>query len=186
MQRATLFYLNIAPVPSPISDLRLCMTDLQCTRLSYAGGKFRILGKISTSVQCIVDGAPLGTMHFKAHVVEDLTEAFQFNTHGIAGDKLYKKLIGPSLQLVTEDASTEPTDTAEKEKKQKKKRKRKDEHVVPVQPKKQELSSPPRPICQGNWTKLQSYRGWHPQHGYGGPPGVPHVLYQDRTDEVQW
>ena len=46
--------------------------------------------------------------------------------------------------------------------------------------------SPSRPICQGNWMKIQSYRGWHPEHGYGGPPGVLRECYQHRdTGETQ-
>jgi hypothetical protein len=34
--------------------------------------------------------------------------------------------------------------------------------------------------------KFQSYRGWHPEHGYGGPPGVLRDCYQHRdTGETQ-
>ena len=67
----------------------------------------RILGKISTSVQCIVDGASAGNLQFKAHVVEDLKKLF--DTHSIAGVKLSGKLLGqPSKPFA--DNSTEPTD----------------------------------------------------------------------------
>ena len=38
-----------------VRSLGLKMTDLQCQKFSYAGYKMRILGKISTSVQCIHD-----------------------------------------------------------------------------------------------------------------------------------
>ena len=63
-----------------IRDLNLRMSDLQCTKLFYGGQKLRILGKISTTVQCIVDGSPMGHMHFKAHVVEDLKSRFDTHT----------------------------------------------------------------------------------------------------------
>ena len=39
-------------------DLHLRMNDLQCRKLFFGGEKLRILGRISTSVQCIVDGSP--------------------------------------------------------------------------------------------------------------------------------
>ena len=50
-------------------DLNLRMTDMQCSKLLYGGQKLRILGKVSTSVQCIVNGMPAGNMHLKAHVM---------------------------------------------------------------------------------------------------------------------
>jgi hypothetical protein len=160
-----------------IQDLGLRMTDLQCRKLFFSGKKLRILGKVSTSVQCIIDGSPLGNVHFKAHVVEDLRKVL--NTHAIACEKLHKKF-NPSFQLST-DISTEPTDDDEdaiakqEEGKPKKKRRKKTASSKSEQkpsPPSPNLSSPPRPICQGNWTKFQSYNGWHPEHGYGGPPGV--------------
>ena len=160
------------------------MSDLQCTKLSYAGRKLRILGKVSTSVQCITNGLPLGNMHFKAHVVEDLKETF--NTHSIAGDKLNKKLIGPS-QFLTVNSSTEPTtdddnapSTVEPRKKRKR-RKKDDKKANPAPPPKPELEeppSPPRPKCQGNWTQHQ--------HGYGGPSGLRSCYEDRRTGEVQY
>ena len=63
-----------------IRDLNLQMSDMQCRKLVY---KLRILGKVSTSAQCIVNGVPLGNIQFKAHVVEDLKMVF--DTHSIAG-----------------------------------------------------------------------------------------------------
>ena len=44
-----------------IRDLNMRMTDMQCTKLFYGGQKLRICGKVSTTVQCIVNGAPAGT-----------------------------------------------------------------------------------------------------------------------------
>ena len=48
-----------------VSDLGLRMTDLQCSKFSYGGQKFRILGKISQTVQTITDGVVSGTVHLE-------------------------------------------------------------------------------------------------------------------------
>ena len=69
-----------------VRDLKLNMTDLQCAKIQYGGHKMRILGKISTSVQCIKDGSQAGNLHLKATVVQDLYQTF--DTHSIAGTKL--------------------------------------------------------------------------------------------------
>jgi hypothetical protein len=57
-----------------IQDLRLRMTDLQCRKLFFGGEKLRILGHISTSVQCIVNGSSFGNVHFKAYVIEEAVQ----------------------------------------------------------------------------------------------------------------
>ena len=90
-----------------IHSLNIRMSDLQCRKLSYGGQKLRILGKISTSVQCIVDGVSSGNLQFKAHVVEDLRKVF--DTHSIAGIKLSDKLLGQEMKKPT-NYNTEPTD----------------------------------------------------------------------------
>ena len=76
-----------------VSELKLKMSDLQCRRFHFGGQKLRILGKISTSVQCIIDGKVLGNLHFKASVVENLYE--YFDSHSVAGDKLSQVLSTP-------------------------------------------------------------------------------------------
>ena len=75
-----------------VRDLNLRMTDLQCAKMIFCGHKLRVLGKISTSVQLIVDGKPAGNMHYKASVVQDVYKLF--DTHSIAGTKLTQKLLG--------------------------------------------------------------------------------------------
>ena len=69
-----------------VSELKLKMTDLQCRKLHFGSQKLRVLGKVSTSVQCITNGLVAGNLHFKASVVENLYE--HFDSHGIAGHKL--------------------------------------------------------------------------------------------------
>ena len=51
-----------------VAELKLKMTDLQCSRLHYGSKKLRVLGKISTSVQCIYNGMVTGNLHLKASV----------------------------------------------------------------------------------------------------------------------
>ena len=85
------------PVPSTslidynlVRDLGLKMEELQCSKFSYGGFKFRILGKISQTVQTIKDGVMNGTAHLRAAVVENLTATF--DTHSIAGKKMTELL----------------------------------------------------------------------------------------------
>ena len=99
-----------------IRELNLKITDLQCSRLFYGGEKLRVLGKVATSVQCIVDGSPFGNIYFKAHVVEDLKK--MFNTHGIASEKLRKRFTGPTKQVFNE-----PTDDTSDDEKPRRKKK---------------------------------------------------------------
>ena len=81
-----------------VNDLNLRMTDMQCAKLDYGGKKLRIWGKISTTLQCIVNGAPAGNLHLKAHVVQDVYNFF--DTHAIAGTKLYQKLLKTSTKVI--------------------------------------------------------------------------------------
>ena len=55
-----------------VHKLGLKMTDLQCKKFSFAGHKLRILGKLSTNVQCIIDGTSVGRFNVKALVIKDL------------------------------------------------------------------------------------------------------------------
>ena len=85
------------PVPSTslidfnlVNDLGLKMTDLQCSKFTYGGNRFRILGKISQTVQTITDGVISGAVHIKASVVEGLRSVF--DSHSIAGKKMTELL----------------------------------------------------------------------------------------------
>jgi len=176
-----------------IRDLNIRMTDMQCTKLFYGGQKLRICGKVSTTVQCIINGAPAGTMHFKAHVVQDLYKLF--DTHSIAGTKLSQKLLGPPVQFFPDKKdSAEPTedDSDAPEAKKKKRKKVKKKTSLSQATKSPKLSScedssptPPDSRYQGQWIQHYSYQGWHPEHGYGRPD-VLRCYYEDRsTGKVQ-
>ena len=103
-----------------VRDLKIRMSELQCAKFHYGGHKLRILGKISTSVQCIKDGNQAGTLHLKATVVQDLYQTFE--THSIAGTKLSEKFVGPPYHL---SPKTEPSKDAPATPKRKKKKKSK-------------------------------------------------------------
>ena len=79
-----------------VMELKLRMSDLQCSKLFFGSKKLRILGKISTTVQCIRNGQVLGNLYIKASVVENLCE--NFDVHCIAGTKLSQLLTSPNNQ----------------------------------------------------------------------------------------
>ena len=66
------------------------MSDLQCSKFSYGGQRFRILGKISQTVQTITNGMISGTVHIRTSVVEGLRDVF--DSHGIVGKKFSELL----------------------------------------------------------------------------------------------
>ena len=85
------------PVPSStlidhnlVRELGLKLDDIQCTKFSYAGHRFRILGKISQTIQTVHNGVIFGTAHMRASVVENLSNIF--DSHSIAGKKMAELL----------------------------------------------------------------------------------------------
>ena len=89
-----------------VKELNLKMSDLQCTKFYFSGHKMRILGKISTTVQCIQDGRISGNFHIKAKVVEDLNNIL--DTHAVAGKKFKDQLREPQ-QVPDEDVKMPQT-----------------------------------------------------------------------------
>ena len=87
-----------------VRELNLKMSDLQCTKFYFSGHKMRILGKISTTVQCIQDGRISGNFHIKARVVEDLNNFL--DTHAVAGGKLKDQLREPQQVHLTQPAQS--------------------------------------------------------------------------------
>ena len=75
-----------------VLELGMKMTEIGCKKLSFAGKKMRMLGKVSFTAQCVQDGHILGNIHVKASVVEDLK--YHFDTHAIAGTKMTTLLNG--------------------------------------------------------------------------------------------
>ena len=90
---------SILPTPTSnfidhllVQELGLKISDLQCKKICFGGRKLRLLGKISCTVQCIVDGNIQGDFHLKASVIEHLNQ--NFDTHCIAGVKTTALLAG--------------------------------------------------------------------------------------------
>ena len=77
-----------------VRDFKMKMTDFKCQKFSFANQKLRIVGKISSFVQYVKDGTPLGQYKFSATVVRGLTQALDVDS--IAGTKLVSQLTGQS------------------------------------------------------------------------------------------
>jgi hypothetical protein len=156
-----------------VRDLRLTMTDLQCAKFHYGGHKLRILGKISTTVQCISDGSISGNLHFKATVIQDLYQTF--DTHSIAGNKLSRLLLNPPSQL--DDDHTEPTETPKrKKKKPKPNRATPSNSSTPKSQKSEQYLSPGFSLY--NSPSLNQMYGLSPSSTTpSSPPGFPTPVY---------
>ena len=89
-----------------VRSLGLKMTDLQCRKFSYAGFKMRTLGKISTAVQCVIDGVSQGTFHVKANVILDLAK--NLDTECVAGVKMATQLESKEGNCTYSGAFTPP------------------------------------------------------------------------------
>ena len=89
-----------------VRDLGLKMTNLQCQKFQFAGHKFRILGSVSITVQCIVEGSMCGTARLKADVVLDLAK--QLDTECVAGNKMAAQLKGINTICTSSGALTPP------------------------------------------------------------------------------
>ena len=86
-----------------VKDLALKISDLQCKKFYFGGEQLRVLGTISTTVQCIQDGFVCGSFQFRANVIEDLKQ--HFGVHSIAGVKL-SKMLQPSSAKTNGDNCT--------------------------------------------------------------------------------
>ena len=91
-----------------IRQLGLKMTDIQCRKFYYAGNKMRILGRVSTAVQCVQNGKICGNFHIKGLVVSDLYSLL--DTHCVAGVRMQEKiatLSGPGQDIHDEDEESD-------------------------------------------------------------------------------
>ena len=91
--------LSSGPIPhntlidaTLVRNLKLKMTDFKCQRFNFAGQNMRCVGKVSTFVQYVKDGMPLGQFLFSATVVRGLTECL--DVESIAGPKVAAHLTG--------------------------------------------------------------------------------------------
>ena len=106
---------NNFPTPSSsyvdhllILELGLKLKEVQCKKISFCGKKLRLLGKVSCTVQCVVNGSFLGNFNFKANVIEDLK--LHFDSHCIAGAQM-SMLLSPTQNVdCRQDTSAESDD----------------------------------------------------------------------------
>ena len=73
-----------------VKSLGLKLTDIQCKKFFFAGNRFRILGRVSTTVQCVQNGRNGSNFHLKGLVIADLNRVL--DTHCVAGHKLQQQL----------------------------------------------------------------------------------------------
>ena len=59
-----------------VHKVQLAQTNITCENYRYAGQNLRIVGKISTTVQAVANGVPVGNMQLKATVVRNLKSHF--------------------------------------------------------------------------------------------------------------
>jgi len=86
-----------------VRELGLKIGDLQCKKFFYCGEQLRILGTISTTVQCVSDGFVCGNFQLKANVIEHLQT--NFGVHSIAGMRL-SKMLQPDAPKTNENLCT--------------------------------------------------------------------------------
>merc|ERR1712079_13745 len=84
-----------------VKSLGLKVTDLQCRKFSFAGNKMRILGRVSTAVQCLDQGRVSGNYHIKALVVSDLNTVL--DTHCVASAKMKQQMTSREVITIAED-----------------------------------------------------------------------------------
>ena len=75
-----------------VMELGMKMSDVSCKKISFAGKKLRLLGKVGFSAQCVNNGNIFGSYQFKASVIENLQQ--HFDSHAIAGSKMTSFLNG--------------------------------------------------------------------------------------------
>ena len=111
-------------LPTPVStlidhhmvrDLGLKISNLQCRKFCFAGHKMRILGQVSTAVQCITNGKTSGGFHLKGLVVTNLDQLL--DTQVVAGIKMKEKIKNNERKCETaaSDNSMESDDSDDSE-----------------------------------------------------------------------
>ena len=73
-----------------VKKLGLPLVDIQCRKFYFGGHRMRILGRVSTAVQCVKDGRINGNFHIKGLVISDLYQ--MMDTHCVAGARMQEKL----------------------------------------------------------------------------------------------
>ena len=94
-----------------VKELGLKMSDLQCKKFYFYGEQLRMLGTISTTVQCVQNGFICGSFQLRANVIEHLQK--RFDVHSIAGMKL-TKMLQPDTNKNNRRGTPDPTSPSRK------------------------------------------------------------------------
>jgi hypothetical protein len=78
-----------------VEFLQIPIKKIEARRFSFAGIESRIVGHISQTVQCVVNGKVSGTTHLKAAVVCHMTKLF--NIDCVAGGNTVKQLLSADV-----------------------------------------------------------------------------------------
>ena len=73
-----------------IKKVGLDLTDVQCRPFRYMGHKMRILGQVSTTVQCVQDGKITDNFRINALVAADLYSLL--DAHCVVGAKMRERI----------------------------------------------------------------------------------------------
>ena len=84
-----------------VRSLGLKMTSLQCRKFNYSGYKLRVLGRVTTAVQCVQNGKLGHTFHLKCDVVSDLYTTL--DTHCVASAGLQQHLGTQKTIIIGDD-----------------------------------------------------------------------------------
>lgn len=164
----------LLPKPTEtIIDLELAefldipIKKIEARKFSFAGTDTRIVGRISQTVQCVVNGKTSGTIHLKASVVRHLTKFS--NMDCVAGGQLHKRLAGTPDNITQDLYRADTIATPEHKKKTlndskdsttSKSPKRTPKHSTPSSPTTSIISSPGTPL----YSSL--YEAWLYQNGH--------------------
>ena len=84
-----------------IKSVGLELTDVQCRPFRYDGHKMRILGQVSTTIQCVQDGMITKDFRFEALVASDLYGLL--DSHCVIVDKMKERIAALKEDYGTSD-----------------------------------------------------------------------------------
>ena len=82
--------------PASLFHLPFTLTSVWWTALTYYGQRMKIVGKLSITVQSVINGAVSDKVHVSVDVVQDLPLLYNLDVDRIAGEKLIANLQLPT------------------------------------------------------------------------------------------
>jgi len=75
-----------------VNKMQIPIKNIKVKRLQIQGHNVRSVGIVKQSIQCVINGKSIGTVHLTAKVIRDLFSVF--NVDCVASDSTYTKLTG--------------------------------------------------------------------------------------------